>query len=88
MTISETVKRERKSHVWARSDDDWYVEPEWVSKRLFESEHFAGDIWDPCCGTGRIVQSARAAGHSSYGSDIAERSIGYGVVDFFAMKRT
>jgi len=86
MTISESVKRERKSHVWARSGDDWYVEPEWVSKRLFEAEHFAGEVWDPCCGTGRIVQSAVLAGHRSYGSDIARREIGYGVLDFFAMK--
>ena len=86
MTISESVKRERKSHVWARSDDDWYVEPEWVSERLFQAEPFEGDVWDPCCGTGRIVQAACAAGHRSYGSDIARRAPAYGVLDFFRLK--
>jgi len=67
------VKRERKSHVWTRSDDDWYIEPEWVSARLFGVEHFEGAVWDPACGSGRICESARAAGHTIMYSDIVDR---------------
>lgn len=73
MTLSESVKRERNSHVWARSDDDWYIEPEWVSQRLFEVERFEGVVWDPACGSGRICESARAAGHIILYSDIVDR---------------
>lgn len=73
MSAVEPVKRERKSHVWARSDDDWYVEPEWVSARLFEAEKFDGAVWDPACGSGRICESARAAGHAIHYSDIVDR---------------
>lgn len=53
--------------------NEHYVEPEWVSKRLFEEEYFEGKIYDPCCGFGRIVISAKQAGHDAYGSDIADR---------------
>lgn len=53
--------------------DEHYVEPEWVSKRLFEEEKFQGRIYDPCCGFGRIVKAAFAAGHTAYGSDITDR---------------
>jgi len=84
--MSVEISRPSGAHIWARSDDDWYVEPEWVSKRLFDVERFVGEIWDPCCGTGRIVQAACAAGIRAYGSDIVRREIGYGVLDFFAMK--
>ena len=73
MSIAEPIKRERKSHIWARADDEWYVEPEWVSARLFEAEQFDGAVWDPACGSGRICESARAAGHTILYSDIVDR---------------
>lgn len=66
--------RKRDSHLWARHPDDWYVEPPWVSERLFEVEKFDGDIHDPSCGLGNIVRSARAAGYVATGSDIVRRS--------------
>ena len=53
--------------------DEWYVEPEWVSARLFQEETFSGNIYDPCCGMGRIVVSALKSGYSAYGSDIVNR---------------
>jgi len=63
-------------------DSEHFVEPQWVSERLFEEEKFAGWIYDPACGFGRIVESATAAGLKAYGSDLADRD--YGIRrDFF-----
>jgi hypothetical protein len=85
MTISEHgavnyikfAKRPRRSHIFARDRDDFYSEPSWVSERLFAVEEFTGPIWDPACGLGTIPRAARAAGLSSFASDIADH--GYGV---------
>jgi hypothetical protein len=80
------MARALKAHVWDREEGDWYVEPKWCSKRLFDIEYFRGGIIDPACGMGRIVESARAAGHRATGSDIAARVDGYAVCDFFERK--
>lgn len=74
--------RERKSHIWRREEHEHYVEPEWVSRRLFEEERFSGSIYDPACGFGTIVRSAVAAGYKATGSDIVDRGGGF-VLDFF-----
>ncbi len=72
MSITET--RPLNAHVWEREANEHYVEPEWCSKRLFEDEIFSGQIWDPCCGFGRISESAVAYGHPHvYSSDIVDR---------------
>jgi hypothetical protein len=63
----------RDSHIWARDEDDWYVEPEWCSRRLFEEELFEGEIFDPSCGLGRVVRSAKDAGYVVRASDIVFR---------------
>lgn len=73
------MKREKKtpekSHRFAREKHGHYVEAHWVSERLFEHERFAKRccVWDPCCGWGRVLQSAKRAGHRTYGSDIVDR---------------
>lgn len=73
------------SHIWERQEHEHYVEPEWCSRRLFEVEDFHGQIWDPCCGFGRIPIQAGAAGHPHvYASDIVDRAYGgmNEIVDF------
>jgi len=50
-----------------------YIEPHWVSARLFEAEPFRGAIWDPACGMGRIVESAELAGLTTFGTDLVDR---------------
>jgi hypothetical protein len=65
---------EKNAHLWVRHPEDWYVEPEWCSRRLFEVEPFVGPIFDPSCGLGRIVAAARAIGMEAYGHDIVARS--------------
>jgi len=65
--------RKRQSHLWNRDELDWYVEPEWVSQRLFAVEPFNSLIWDPCAGTGRIVHNAVTTGYEAFASDIDPR---------------
>jgi len=75
------------THVAAHSpayprENEHYVEPFWVSERLFDEEDFIGGIYDPACGFGRIPQAAQKAGYVTYATDIVDR--GYsGVRDFF-----
>ena len=64
------VEKLRESHIWKRDEYDWYVEPKVCSQALFELESFNGTIWDPACGMGRIVDSAREAGYEAVGTDI------------------
>jgi hypothetical protein len=45
--------RKRESHLWHRDLHDWYVEPIWVSERLFATVPFITGILDPACGCGR-----------------------------------
>ena len=71
MTILEPTPI--NAHTWQREANEHYVEPFWCSERLFAEEKFDGPIWDPCCGFGRIVDSARTAGLVAYGTDIVDR---------------
>jgi hypothetical protein len=66
-----TANRLRNSHIFARADHDLYVEPPWPSERLFAIETFPEPVWDPCAGTGTIVESACAAGLRYAASDIS-----------------
>ena len=75
--------RKRESHLWTRDEHDFYVEPEWVSQRLFEVEQFQGRIWDPACGIGHIVDSARKAAYECIATDLVWRDgPGFDAVDF------
>jgi len=61
------------AHIWDREPDGFYVEPFWVSERLFEVEKFTTSVWDPCCGIGHIAESACRAGYDVFASDIVDR---------------
>lgn len=67
-------KVDKNAHLWARHPDDYYVEPEWVSQRLFETEHFEGTIVDPACGGSRIVRAGRA--HRDRVKPLGDKRIG------------
>lgn len=69
--------RKRESSIWEREANDWYIEPDWVSARLFEEESFEGCITDPAAGSGRIIRSAHAAGYRTLAFDITDRGIAY-----------
>ncbi len=76
-----TDTRLLNAKVWKKEEHGHYVEPQWISSRLFDVEKFNGTIHDPACGFGRICRSAGAAGYISSGSDIVER--GHGSVGNF-----
>lgn len=67
------IIRQKNAHLWNRDPFDWYVEPYECSMALFEIEEFDGGIWDPACGIGRIIETARASGYAAFGSDIVRR---------------
>ena len=74
--------RKRDSHIFERAAHDLYIEPSWCSARLFEVETFPGVVWDPCCGSGTIPESANADGLATYASDIADHGYGQRSSDF------
>lgn len=65
--------KEKNSHIWERDPDNFYIEPEWCSSRLFDEEVFVHFVHDPACGTGRIVDAALGHGLWATGSDIVSR---------------
>jgi hypothetical protein len=77
-------RRPLAAHAWAREEYGFYVEPEWCSQRLFEVEEFAGAVWDPSCGTGRIAEAARLAGYTTRATDLNDRGYQHfdGCLDF------
>jgi hypothetical protein len=88
-TAIATDRRPRLSHVWARETSDHYVEPRWVSTRLFEVEDFDRSqvLLDPCTGFGRIADAAKAAGYVVITADIVDRGyLGCQVEDFLDRK--
>jgi len=74
MMVAAGAVRKRDSHLWERDPDDWYTEPCWVSERLFAAEKFDGEVVDPACGIGRIVDAGLKHGLQAYGCDKICRS--------------
>lgn len=73
LDVSDDEKRQKNAHLWARHPDDWYVEPEWCNDALFEKVAFEGEVVDPCCGFGRILDAARRVGLPTSGFDVVDR---------------
>lgn len=71
-----TAPKARKSHVWPKAKDDWYVEGEDCTAALLTVERFTPICYDPACGGGNVVRALRAAGHRAWGSDIRDRDPG------------
>jgi len=90
MTLATTSLgplRERKSNLWHRDPHDFYCEPRWVADRLFATISFAGEVIDPACGRGNIVEAARRAHHCAEGWDIVDRGFpGTKVRDFLTVE--
>lgn len=74
--IVSNSQRRRETHIWEVDAFGHYPEPLRTSVRLFEAERFGNEddiIVDPCCGWGRIVRAAEAAGYRAIGYDIVDR---------------
>ncbi|MFA5898339.1 MAG: hypothetical protein WC829_04420 [Hyphomicrobium sp.] len=65
-------RKAKNTGIWARHPEDYYIENEWCSERLFAVEQFEGTVVDPACGSGRIVRSARKARDNTPGSRITQ----------------
>lgn len=76
------VRTAKDAGLWQRHAEDWYVEPEWCSERLFATEHFEGTIVDPSCGLGRIVVAARQhrIHAAQVGDNRVQKALGYDIV--------
>lgn len=59
---------------WAPVKDGWFVEPGAATEFLLRLEPFYGGIWDPACGQGNIVETARYLGHDAIGTDLVDRT--------------
>jgi hypothetical protein len=87
MDIQTEAAQVRNSHVWQRHSNDWYTEPSWVNKRLFDVEFWSGSdssIHDPAAGIGTVVKAAQEHGLKASGADIVDRGAGFPVQDFLA----
>jgi hypothetical protein len=78
-------KRPKLTHIFDQEPDKWYVEPHWLSARLFDVERFPGPILDPFAGWGRCVTAARNAGYKTIAFDIIDRSADRGAEPGFAL---
>jgi hypothetical protein len=70
---------------YERVANEKYFTPIWVTEALLSVETFAGGIWDPFAGDGRIL-AALPPEMPSYGSDIAPDAEGIKALDFFDVK--
>lgn len=68
------MNRPLNAQLWDRSDDEFYIEPPWVTAALLREEGFQGGIWDPACGSGNIIKVFLGAGRYALGSDIIKRT--------------
>ena len=61
----------RKTSKYPRLPREFYPENSWCSEALFREEHFPlGIVFDPFCGSGRILDAASRIGKKTIGSDI------------------
>jgi hypothetical protein len=71
--LNRPVKRPKRANIWTREPTGFYIEPHWCSRRLFDTETFAGEVWDPGCGTGRVVDAAYSNGYNVVATDLIDR---------------
>lgn len=69
--------------LYARDPFNFYLDPAYCSELLFAAEPFVGEIHDPACGIGTIVDAAMRRGLQASGADIVDRAQGrFPVRDF------
>ena len=59
---------------YARIERDAYETPEWVTLALVPQLPFMNTrtIWEPACGSGKMLRALRSRGISVYGSDVTD----------------
>lgn len=66
--------RVKNARLFERDPFAWYVEPTRATEALLSVERFSGQVHDPCCGQGNIVETLRGAGLDAIGTDIVRRT--------------
>ncbi len=86
MSLDLPSSRARKSRIFDRQPDAWYVEQSWCAERLFQDEVMPGRIVDPCAGRGTIVKAGLEQGLQIEGFDLRDRGSPHvrGGLDWFA----
>jgi methylase of polypeptide subunit release factors len=57
---------------YERKERDLYETPEWVTRALFPHLRSLSRVWEPACGSGKMVDAlADHGGYRVYGTDIA-----------------
>jgi hypothetical protein len=62
-------------HAYAERGNDLYPTAPGATRALIRAEPLPRRIWEPCCGTGTIVNELRAAGHEVVASDLVDYGI-------------
>lgn len=83
-TMASRMAGNPRGSGYRRADLDWYVEPRSATRALLQVERFDGDILDPACGCGNIVNECLDHGLSARGTDIAHRGFGGEGIDFLS----
>ena len=76
MDSEAPTKRRKDAHLWEQEEHHWYVEPAFAVEALFNRFPFVGNIYDPACGGGNILEVAnrvRPSGYHLVGSDVVDR---------------
>lgn len=94
MSLVPSSPKVLRAHIFERDPFEHYVEPRWVSYRIFEEIKFDGPLLDPWAGWGRFVTAAEAHGYETICSDIVDRGAGelrrqgcFRVLDFLAPQK-
>lgn len=66
---------------------DFFPTPAWATYALIDNEPFEGEIWEPACGDGAMVEVLGLFGNPIVASDLYNRGFGATGVDFLKSKR-
>lgn len=62
----------QRNSEYARVERDLYETPEWVTEALLPHLPPSMMVWEPACGSGKMVRALEAGGHDVTGTDIVE----------------
>jgi hypothetical protein len=66
---------------------DFFPTPAWATYALIDNEGFVGEIWEPACGDGAMVEILGLRGNPVTASDLYNRGFGQPGVDFLKSSR-
>ncbi len=76
------MPKPRREYPYPRFDHDSYDTPDAATDALFYMVTPTGGIWEPCAGTGRMLDRIRHWGCKAYGTDLVPRRADIGQCDF------